>query len=161
MPTGDEDVQLHPYFTKLCDSIAASMIADGGQTTLVVDGGGGAVPARVSISLGLIVTELVINALKHAFPAGRPGTITIDYGVDGADWVLCVTDNGVGMPIDPDRAQTGLGTSIIQALARQLGATVEVTAANPGVRVSIRHSEAAPANDETPPASPVDLRPAA
>jgi len=55
-----------------------------------------------SISLGLIVTELVINALEHAFPKQETGRIVIDYRSAGTDWTLTVTDNGVGMPVGRD-----------------------------------------------------------
>jgi two-component sensor histidine kinase len=93
----------------------------------------------ISTSLGLIVTELVINALKHAFPRHRHGKILVDYRSDGLAWVLSVRDTGIGMPADPADARPGLGTGIIAALARQLDATVRIAAANPGTCVSIIH----------------------
>ena len=91
--------------------------------------------------LGLIVTELVINALKHAFPGGRPGKIMVDYCSHALDWSLSVEDDGVGMPTDPAKAKAGLGTSIVEALARQLSATVSVLNVNPGTKVSVIHNE--------------------
>jgi two-component sensor histidine kinase len=102
--------------------------------------------------LGLIVTELVINALKHAFPDGRPGKITVDYDFHGPNWVLCVRDDGVGMPLIAP-VQTGLGTSIVAALAGQLNASVEVTPPNPGTQVSIKHTQIALVEDEPEAAS--------
>ena len=113
--TGDGGVELHTYFTNLCDSIAASMIADTEQLSLVVIGFGGEVEGRVSVSLGLIVTELVINALKHAFPGGRRGKITVDCDFRTPNWVLSVTDNGVGMPSDLSRSRRGW----VRALSRR------------------------------------------
>jgi hypothetical protein len=92
-----------------------------------------AVHADISVSLGLIVTELVINALKHAFPAGRHGRIMVDYQAHGSNWTLSVGDNGVGMPEDPASATPGLDTSIVEALARQLHARVKVADAKPGL----------------------------
>ncbi len=77
---GDGDVELHAYSTILCDSIAASMIIDK-QVSLTVVGAGWIVSPRVSVSLGLIVTELVINALKHTFPGERRGKIIVDCDV--------------------------------------------------------------------------------
>lgn len=140
------DIQVHAYFTRLCESISASMIGDVDRVSLIVEGGDGVVEARVSVSLGLIVTELVINALKHAFPDGRPGTIAVDYDFHGPNWILCVRDDGVGTPqAAPPR--TGLGTSIVAALARQLHASVETTAEHPGTRVSITHTRIALVED--------------
>ncbi|MBR7618349.1 sensor histidine kinase [Phenylobacterium sp. 20VBR1] len=143
----DQDVQLQTYFVSLCDSIAASMIADTDQISLIVTGDGGLVSARVSVSLGLIVTELVINALKYAFPEGRRGRIVVDCQVRGPNWSLSVTDNGVGLPANPSQIRTGLGTSIVQALARQLDATVETGPAHPGTRVAITHTQIALVGD--------------
>ncbi|HEY5105513.1 MAG TPA: histidine kinase dimerization/phosphoacceptor domain -containing protein [Caulobacteraceae bacterium] len=138
--SGDGAVPLTAYFGSLCDSIAASMIGDAKQISLSVAGPGGVVDARVAVSLGLIVTELVINALKHAFPEGRPGTIVVACDFRHANWSLSVSDDGVGMPKDPALIHTGLGTSIVEALARQLLATVEIGRAHPGTRVVIAHT---------------------
>ncbi|HXA39015.1 MAG TPA: histidine kinase dimerization/phosphoacceptor domain -containing protein [Phenylobacterium sp.] len=138
--TGNGPVQLLTYFTNLCDSIAASMIADPGQLSLSVTGAGGVVDPRTSVSLGLIVTELVINALKHAFPDDRGGKIVVDCEFRGANWTLSVADDGVGMPNNPAHIRMGLGSSIVQALAAQLEATVDVAPARPGTRVSIIHT---------------------
>ena len=103
--SADGDIDVHAYFTSLCDSISASLIGDANQVTLSVEGGEGVIDARVSVSLGLIVTELVINALKHAFPDGRAGKITVDYNFHGPNWVLWVRDDGVGLPATaPTRA---------------------------------------------------------
>jgi two-component sensor histidine kinase len=128
--------------SQLCDSIAASMIADSDQLSLRVTGAGGIVEARVSVRLGLIVTELVINALKHAFPDHRRGKITVDCEFRSPNWVLSVTDDGVGMPSDAAHVRKGLGTSIVQAHASQQ-ATVNIEAARPGTRVAITHTQIA------------------
>jgi two-component sensor histidine kinase len=99
--------------------------------------------ADVSVSLGLIVTELVINALKHAFPGDRSGKITVDYHSNGPNWTLSVTDNGVGIASDASASKAGLGTSIIEALARQLQAVIKVNNADPGTAVFIAHTHIA------------------
>ncbi len=146
--SGDGDVELNAYFNTLCESIAASMIGEADHIALIVTGAGGVVDARVSVSLGLIVTELVINALKHAFPDHRPGKITVDCAFRGPNWVLPVSDDGVGMPKDPAEIRTGLGTSIVQALARQLSAVVEVEPGHPGTCVAITHTQIALLDDD-------------
>jgi two-component sensor histidine kinase len=133
-------VELRPYFAALCKSISASMIHDHDQLKLEAQTDDSVTTADTSVSLGLIVTELVINALKHAFPDNRGGKILVDYHSHGPNWALSVGDNGVGMPADPANAKPGLGTGIVQALAKQLGALVSVGDANPGTKVSIAHA---------------------
>ncbi len=134
-------VSLRPYLSQLCESIGASMIHDHDQITLEVRSDESRVNADTSVSLGLVVTELVINALKHAFPEGRQGKIMVDYGSEGADWTLSVADNGVGMPMGPDEAKPGLGTNIVQALAKQLDADISVLDAMPGTAVVLAHAQ--------------------
>ena len=132
-------VSLQPYLTQLCESIGASMIHDHKKVTLEVQSDDSRVSANMSVSLGLVVTELVINALKHAFPEGRSGRIVVDYGSGGTGWTLSVADNGVGMPVEPHLAEAGLGTNIVQALAKQLDADITVSDARPGTRVLLAH----------------------
>ncbi len=136
------DVELRPYFKQLCDSLGASMIQNHDLVTLGVDIDDSVVEAEISISLGLLVTELVINSLKHAFPGGRKGAILVAYQREGAGWTLCVRDNGIGMDSHKGMAKAGLGTSIVQALAKQLRSVVEVTDIEPGTKVSIIHKAA-------------------
>ena len=145
-----ETVQLQTYVVALCDSIAAAMIADPQQISLKVTGEGGVVAARTSVSLGLMVTELVINAIKHAFPDGRAGAIVVDCQVRGPNWTLSVTDDGAGVPAPPSQGRTGLGTSIVQALAQQLEAVVDIKPAHPGTSVTVTHTQVAQVDD--PPA---------
>ena len=142
------EVKLAPYFTQLCQSIGASMIRDHDQLSITSRVDDTSTSADVSVSLGLIVTELVINALKHAFPDGRRGLITVSYDSHGSGWTLAVHDDGVGMPSDAASATPGLGTSIVEALARQLKAQVQVTAGHPGTTVRIVHAQPALADSE-------------
>jgi two-component sensor histidine kinase len=136
------EVRLSDYFTELCESIGASMIADPGKLRLTVETDETSVTADVSVSLGLIVTELVINALKHAFPNDRAGGIAVSYKSSDSAWMLSVADDGVGMPRGPAPPKPGLGTSIVEALARQLDADVELTSGHAGTRVSVTHKRA-------------------
>jgi len=131
------DVVLRDYFTDLCDSIGASMISDHDQLSLTVTVDNSVIQADESVSLGLIVTELVINALKHAFPRHRKGKISVDYRSDGPAWTLSVRDTGIGMSTQPGEAKAGLGTGIVDALSKQLGAAVSNAPGNPGTLISI------------------------
>ena len=108
------------------------MIGDAQSISLKVLGKGGSSTCANAESLRLIVTELVINSLKHAFNENtKDGQITVAYDVSGTDWKLSVADNGIGKP-DGVFAQpkTGLGTGIVKALAKQLDSQV-VTLSGP------------------------------
>ncbi len=138
--TTANDVSLRPYFTELCASIGASMILDQGLMTITVETDDSTTTADRSVSLGLIITELVINALKHAFPGdAAKGAIRVAFNATTDGWKLSVADDGVGFAGEHVDARPGLGTGIVNALAAQLAATVEVTEAHPGTRVSIIH----------------------
>src|ERR1700674_5742645 len=80
---------------------------------------------------------LRINALKHAFPEQKHGTITVDYHSDGQRWTLSVNDDGIGMPKGADKAKPGLGSGIVEALARQLGGHIRVADTSPGTAVTL------------------------
>lgn len=140
--TGPEAIPLEPYFVQLCASLAGAMIRnDAAGVKLKVEIGEGNATSGVAVSLGLIVTELVINALKHAFPVDKNNsTIVVSYVAKDANWALTVSDNGVGAGYYGEaRATAGLGTSLIGALAEQLGAHVSTTSGDAGLSVSIIH----------------------
>ena len=139
-------IEMLPYLERLGAALAALMIGDVRPITLKVAGMTGKLSSRQAESIGLIATELVMNALKHAFPnQNMKGWINVAYDVDGTNWKLSVADNGIGKP-DGVFAQpkTGLGTGIIKALAQDLNAKVETLAGPDGTIVSITHATFAP-----------------
>ena len=138
-----ERIELGPYLTRLCEALAGSMIGDNRPIVLKVQADSGTATSNEAASIGLIVTELVINALKHAFVDGRVGgVIVVAYDVVGPSWRLTVSDNGIGQP---EKMIAGLGTSIVEALSKQLEAEVEISGALGGTTVSVTHgSMAAP-----------------
>jgi two-component sensor histidine kinase len=81
-----------------------------------------------AIPCGLIVNELVSNALKHAFPDGREGAVRVRLGRTENGWYrLSVEDNGVGFPEGLDFSKTKtLGCQIVTNLSAQLGGTIAV-----------------------------------
>jgi len=131
------DVELHGYLTDLCRSIGDAMIRDHDRLTLEVTADNSIASSGKAVSLGLIVTELVINALRYAFPDDREGRIEVDYRAHGQGWTLTVSDDGVGPPPDTGSAKPGLGTGIIQALVNRFGATISILDTRPGFRASI------------------------
>jgi two-component system, sensor histidine kinase PdtaS len=136
-------VELRSYFTQLCKSLGASMIPDHRLLTIEVSVDASVTDGNTSVSLGLIVTELVINALKHAFPENRSGKIIVDYRSHGPNWTLSISDNGVGMPAPSEGVKPGLGTNIIEALAKSLDSEIKVASANPGTAISVVHAQLA------------------
>jgi two-component sensor histidine kinase len=134
-------IEVGPYLTQLCRSLGAAVVNED-QCEIQVHAPEGAVLPNAAVSIGLIVTELVINALKHAFPdTKRDCTVVVKYEVNGTDWRLTVSDNGVGKSdIDWPPSKSGLGTGIVQALAAQLDARVDIESGSSGTSVSVAHS---------------------
>jgi two-component sensor histidine kinase len=135
-------VNVVPYLSGLSGTLAKSLIGETRPISLRVIGEGGSVTSRQAESLGLIVTELVINALKHAFPNETvEGQVTVAFDMAGTNWKLSVSDNGIGRP-DGAIAQPkpGLGTGIVTALVQQLGAKLETLAGPKGTTVSVTHA---------------------
>jgi chemotaxis protein methyltransferase CheR len=119
------------------------MTDDSRPVSLKVQVAGGTASSAEAVSIGLIVTELVINAFKHAFVGAQAaGLLVVAYEAAPASWKLTVSDNGVGtLEGHPgsDKPTPGLGTIIVEALAKQLDARVEVVRNPRGTTVSITH----------------------
>jgi len=82
----------------------------------------------VAIPCGLLLNELILNCLKHAFPSGRKGVIQIDLNsTNEKQYTLIVSDNGIGFPQNLDFKNTdSLGLQLVNALTQQLGGTIEL-----------------------------------
>jgi len=137
-----EDIEVGGYLSKLTRSLEASMVGDNRRIAIEVVAGGGRTSSSQAVSLGLIVTELLINAFKHAFPSGMENArIIVGYEANGADWKLSVSDNGKGIPArHPGSSGTGLGTSLINALAKQNEAQIEIITSASGTTVTVTHA---------------------
>jgi two-component sensor histidine kinase len=134
-------IEMAPYLTKLCETLSASLIGDTRPISLRISVEVGSATPTQAVSVGLILTELVINCLKHAFPDDKRGEIVVSYKIVGANWTLSVSDNGSGKADNSgEPIELGLGTSIIRALAQQLDAAVEVSSGSSGTTVSITHA---------------------
>ncbi len=113
-------ILMKSYLSRICDSLQGGI--DNTELEISVT------PEELSLSLdnaipcGLIVNELVTNALKHAFTKAKNGKISISLGTEGSQVRLSVRDNGSGM--DPAVRSQGLGSDLLTALAIQLGGTV-------------------------------------
>ena len=138
-----EPIEIGPYLSRLCETLAASMTDDSRPISLKVQAEGGTASSAEAVSIGLIVTELVINAFKHAFVGDRTaGLLVVAYEATETGWRLAVSDNGIGKPkghLNLEKTTPGLGTIIVEALAKQLDARVEVVRNPHGTTVSITH----------------------
>ena len=133
-------VALTPYLSNLCVAIASSMISDDQAISIEVRGQGGNADRRTAESLGLIVAELVINSLKHAFvDVARDGRIVVTCDAVQTAWRLSVSDNGRGRQKHIGFAEGGLGTGIVAALAGQLDAEIVTESGPQGTSVSVAH----------------------
>lgn len=136
---GIEQIEMGPYLTKLGNGLASSMVSSEQNITIKVVADAGTLPTSHAVSLGLIVTELVINALKYAFPRQQQSAhIRVNFEMSGADWKLTVSDNGAGRGNSQEAANsTGLGAVLVAALAKQLNAVVTEPATRKGLTVEV------------------------
>jgi two-component sensor histidine kinase len=138
---GVDQIEVGPYLTKLCASLAASMIGDSQPIELKVVADHGVIGSDKAVSIGLIVTELLINAVKYAFPVFKDDArVMVSFASDDQAWTLTVGDNGVGKATKaPSDKQGGLGTVIVDALVKQLDGHMTVVTTG-GMTVTIRHA---------------------
>ena len=92
-----------------------------------------------AVAIGIIVNELVMNAVKYAYPDGA-GPIHVELKAEGDDLVLSIADDGVGLNVKTDPRSTGMGQRIVSAMAAKLDANVErdPTHAARGYRAAVR-----------------------
>ena len=94
-----------------------------------------------AVPLGLILNELLTNALKYAFPDERTGSVSVLFARDGEDLVLTVADDGVGIGAPKPktgRRSSGLGSTLVRAMASQLGGTVASSGVGGGTTWTLR-----------------------
>jgi two-component sensor histidine kinase len=131
-------VDLRQYLRELCAGLTEATLPPAGveMRCTCQEAYMGRDPA---LALGLATNELVTNAVKHAFPEGREGWISVDFIRAQDGWRLVVADNGVGKPIE--QRQAGLGTGLIAQFVRQAGGTITVSYEN-GTHAAIDLPEA-------------------
>lgn len=89
-----------------------------------------------AVAIGIVVSELVINALKYAYPDGS-GPIHVEAARNGEQVAIVVADQGVGLSTGPAPGSTGLGRRIIDAMATKLNAVISINSGASGTRVSV------------------------
>ena len=114
--------------------LVSSYAVHANNVTLDIDAHGVALPINTAIPSGLIINELVSNALKHAFPEGRKGKIRLELKpADDRNLILSVMDDGIGLPegLDVRRNDGSLGLQLVAMLSKQLRGTLDVQCSAP------------------------------
>ena len=140
---GDE-IDFSLYLQRLCRRLGEALL-DGDGIRIAVR----AEPVMVSIDhaapLGMIVNELVTNAVKYAYPDGR-GEVRVNLEPLDAEALLCIADDGCGLPADWETRTRSLGMRVVNALVRQVGGALKVETGE-GARFEIRFAASRPAVD--------------
>ena len=131
-----EAVDAATYLDDLCRDLVASVHKEGGTSiVLKTDIESELLPTDQAIPMGLIVNELVTNALKYAFPSETRGTVMVTLKRVPGALRLTVADDGKG--IDITRADSGLGGRLVEGFAQQLGGEVERESGSQGTTVHL------------------------
>ena len=147
------------YFRSICDSLLAGCVCVGAgasvspcQISIEVGSGGLSLPIDKATPCGLIVNELVANAMKHAFVCRERGRVGVSLRREERkpgevlSLLLVVEDDGVGLGSAPREPRLGgMGSLLVEALSGQLGGRLEKESGSWGSRLSLRF--AAPSRD--------------
>jgi PAS domain S-box-containing protein len=120
-------IDLADYLRFLSSQLFSSYRTDTRRVKLVLEIGKSTIDINLAIPLGLIVNELVSNALKYAFPGDRAGTLLISGGIEDHLLTISVKDDGIGMPPGYDwKNATSLGLRLVNILTEQIDGAIRV-----------------------------------
>src|SRR5258708_6453656 len=131
-----EDVEATPLLEALCQDILASM--GNNRVMVVVSPSSIRLRREKALLLSLIVAELMMNVIKHAFDHGRPGSVVIRLEAKGSEYHLIFTDDGKGFPEGSSiTAVSGLGNRIVRGLVEQMAGTIRSQSGPVGTTIEI------------------------
>ena len=131
-------VEISDYLAGLLHDLEATLTEAGHASNVRLDVDQVQVPTDKAVSIGVVVTELVTNAFKYAYPAGSGGEIRVRFRRAADHKVrLAVEDDGIGWTGEGTPQGTGLGSRIVSALARGLGGSLTYAKAGSGCRVGL------------------------
>src|SRR5690242_11949675 len=131
-----KNVLLNQYLDALLEDLRRSAEANR-MSRLTLKADGIEIDPDRAVAIGIIVNELVMNAVKYAYPDGA-GPIHVELRANGDELTLSITDNGVGLGAKSDPRSTGMGQRIVNAMATKLEASVVRDPDHDGTRIVLR-----------------------
>jgi two-component sensor histidine kinase len=128
-------IEMDAYLQALIEELGTALRAQGTEHPIRLVAEPVQMATDRAVSLGVIVTELVTNAFKYAYPAGQPGEIRVVLRREPEALSLVVEDDGVGIAAGQAPKGTGLGTRIVRAMVASLKASRKDDASHRGTRV--------------------------
>jgi two-component sensor histidine kinase len=135
-------VEIDDYLKSLVEELETATQAAGNQhSTIQLKTDPITVSTDKAVAIGVIVTELVTNAFKYAYPTGEKGEVRVGLTLDGQSVAhLFVEDDGIGWHGEGKPTGTGLGSRVVKAMAANLGSTLQYDAARLGTRAVVQFS---------------------
>ena len=132
----DTEVDASAYVKELCGLLAATFDSPE-RVTLLCDAGDLRLPTEKVVPLGFVISELVTNSAKYAYPDPRSGEIRVALAADSSGWTLTISDSGQGFGEAKSKASGGLGMRLVDGFLAQIGAELTTTSVS-GVQHTIR-----------------------
>ena len=137
-------IDMQTYLNGLCAELERAAISNERHAQLKTDIEPLRLPTENGVSVALIVNELVMNAMKHGRPSGRPAVVSVNLQrLPSGEARLTIADNGHGMG-NPDAPSTGLGTRLVNMLVRQLNGQLNIEDSTDGYAAHITFPLQAP-----------------
>jgi two-component sensor histidine kinase len=137
-------VNVATYLQSILNELTESLASEGRTPTIAMRLDPVAIATDRAVSIGMIATELVTNAMKYAYPEGSGEVRVILTAVEDGGFVLTIEDDGVGWRGEGPRQGSGLGSRIVGSLVRTLGTELVYDPDAPGTRVSMRVAASEP-----------------
>ncbi|MGB8220134.1 MAG: PAS domain S-box protein, partial [Methanoregula sp.] len=126
-----DQIDYADYLRKITDHLFESYQVDQRIITLHLNAEKAVLHIDKAVPCSLIINEMISNSLKHAFPGGRKGVITIDFKKSGDKYIVTYSDDGIGIPdsVIFDRTES-LGMQLIRGLTKQINGSIELDKAS-------------------------------
>jgi two-component sensor histidine kinase len=118
----DANISLDSYLHQMAESVDEVIILPDKNITIDIDCGSITIPLLQAVPRGLLLSELLVNAYKHAFEGKKEGYIQIKAGFKQDQLMIKISDDGIGLPKDFSMESSSIGLGIVQTLAKQLDA---------------------------------------